>query len=724
MEQTNHNYPKFEAGQVLTSKALNDYFGYLEEQQRLTRTQLLGVGIINGLEFKFEGNALIITKGTAVTADGYLIDLPEDTSYTLAYKYDKTSNMLAKQNPLTGKTDAGFDEVLDKVEYVLYKDENDATLHNLIIDEKKYIPQYTPNANPYFFALMVDFISKNAITKCSELSCDIVQSNFEIEIRPVLIKKELLGENKLSIHHNTYSYKTINLQEKIKGNDYINIYDSINKNSYCLSGNTYNEFFQAIIYWLTGATKDGWTNQELYSSVSSLINRKTSLQQLLNNINGDRFDNLLTHIKSFKKPKNPVPGYYIQHLFNLETAIEEFFDYYNEFVDKYKFIPTGDTSFKRIVILGKEKCSSENEYRQCNDNILRNPQFIAARSLVEKALNRIFLLAESFNPDYKSNGKYGSNLNIFTYLKPNAKLGEKKMPEYYGQQLTNNDWRLDSDVNNSNTFEVAGSVVAENYFGLKKSTFALEIERIKCIYNIPIIVEYIPVGNINYIIDKYKKYYSKDTLYEVLFNFNDTRYVNFNNYNYNNDGYYLDNYLVPILNKIDTHSSFSETDARKSFDWLNRIMESYSSLDENVLSTLFYNLYENCETSYNHYYKQKQYVQCVLDYYLKNKDQSELFKTKWTETEFLRFKHIANIISENRYVSNSSLSNSDTKRKVLMYCLEYLRFYAYCNPIQIGGCPYDGKLTVFYTSDDEEKVLFVVGSYKDKHINDNNGWWE
>ena len=139
MEQTNNNFPKFDEGQVLTSQALNNYFGYLDEQQRLTRAKLLGVGIIDGLGVNYVGSKLIIRKGTAVTADGYLIELPEDTTYTLMHKYDKKSTVLATQNPLIETVDKDFETALKKVEYVFYKDKSDAAEHNV------------SSTSPYYF---------------------------------------------------------------------------------------------------------------------------------------------------------------------------------------------------------------------------------------------------------------------------------------------------------------------------------------------------------------------------------------------------------------------------------------------------------------------------------------------------------------------------------------------------------------------------------------------
>ena len=191
MEQNNHTYPKFEEGQVLTSKAMNSYFGYVDEQERLTRAQLLGVGIINGLEFNYKDNAITITKGTAVTADGYLIELPKDTTYTLAYEYDKNSDMLAKRNPLKETDDEEFNKMLSHIKYVLYENESDASKHNQNLSKSKNIPE---DLSKYIISLMVDFVSQDTITQCNELSCDIVQSNFQIEIRPVLINQKDYNE--------------------------------------------------------------------------------------------------------------------------------------------------------------------------------------------------------------------------------------------------------------------------------------------------------------------------------------------------------------------------------------------------------------------------------------------------------------------------------------------------------------------------------------------------
>lgn len=105
----NSDYPKFVADQVLTSDNLNDLFGYLDEQGRLIRTNLLGIGIVCGLEIitANDGSSITITKGVGITSSGYLISLPaveytrRTTGFFNAAKneyYDKLVNLDSKTN--------------------------------------------------------------------------------------------------------------------------------------------------------------------------------------------------------------------------------------------------------------------------------------------------------------------------------------------------------------------------------------------------------------------------------------------------------------------------------------------------------------------------------------------------------------------------------------------------------------------------------------------------
>ncbi|MFI5171332.1 MAG: hypothetical protein ACHQFW_03025, partial [Chitinophagales bacterium] len=67
-------YPVFVADQVLTPGHLNEITTYLDDQDRLTRNKLIGIGIACGLELNCSGSAISISKGVGVTSKGYLIN--------------------------------------------------------------------------------------------------------------------------------------------------------------------------------------------------------------------------------------------------------------------------------------------------------------------------------------------------------------------------------------------------------------------------------------------------------------------------------------------------------------------------------------------------------------------------------------------------------------------------------------------------------------------------
>ncbi|MGV3597812.1 MAG: hypothetical protein ACO1PI_08065 [Bacteroidota bacterium] len=103
---TINKYPVFENNQVLTADQLNAVRAYLDEQTRITRTYLIGTGIVCGLAVTMQKaqNRIHISKGTGVTSEGFLISLgdcnleyfrdfalPEGTSYP---HFVKTGNQL------------------------------------------------------------------------------------------------------------------------------------------------------------------------------------------------------------------------------------------------------------------------------------------------------------------------------------------------------------------------------------------------------------------------------------------------------------------------------------------------------------------------------------------------------------------------------------------------------------------------------------------------------
>lgn len=91
MKPTQDKYPHFEANQVLTSSHLNQVFDYLDEQERLTRANLIGIGIVCGLDFSLASAGSVrtinLTKGCGVGSAGYLLNEPENIALVSYREY-------------------------------------------------------------------------------------------------------------------------------------------------------------------------------------------------------------------------------------------------------------------------------------------------------------------------------------------------------------------------------------------------------------------------------------------------------------------------------------------------------------------------------------------------------------------------------------------------------------------------------------------------------------
>ncbi|MEO7312801.1 MAG: hypothetical protein ABIX01_20625 [Chitinophagaceae bacterium] len=99
-------YSVFERNQVLTHDHLNSISTYADYQQRLTRTLLLGAGIVCGLKVIFRKENVVVTKGSGITSDGDLLQLGEDLVLTGVSPFaDKDANYKSFSS-LVGDSDA------------------------------------------------------------------------------------------------------------------------------------------------------------------------------------------------------------------------------------------------------------------------------------------------------------------------------------------------------------------------------------------------------------------------------------------------------------------------------------------------------------------------------------------------------------------------------------------------------------------------------------------
>lgn len=99
LDTVSNRYTVFEPDQVLTHGQLNDVVSYLDDQQRLSRVTLAGVGLVGGLRVAVQGGLVRVTAGLGLSTDGDLLMLPADTLYDRFRPYDDSAPVYPPFHP-------------------------------------------------------------------------------------------------------------------------------------------------------------------------------------------------------------------------------------------------------------------------------------------------------------------------------------------------------------------------------------------------------------------------------------------------------------------------------------------------------------------------------------------------------------------------------------------------------------------------------------------------
>ncbi len=91
LRRLSDKYTVFEPDQVLTHGQLNSLSDWLDDQDRLSRVDLLGVGIVSGLRVGRRDAGVRVTRGLGVTTDGDLLRLPQERLYDRFRPYDRSA---------------------------------------------------------------------------------------------------------------------------------------------------------------------------------------------------------------------------------------------------------------------------------------------------------------------------------------------------------------------------------------------------------------------------------------------------------------------------------------------------------------------------------------------------------------------------------------------------------------------------------------------------------
>jgi hypothetical protein len=85
------SYTVFEQNQVLTPDQLNGVASFLDDQERITRVALLGVGIACGLWPSLASDGVHLSNGVGVTTDGDVLFIPQPAVYDRYKPYDSSA---------------------------------------------------------------------------------------------------------------------------------------------------------------------------------------------------------------------------------------------------------------------------------------------------------------------------------------------------------------------------------------------------------------------------------------------------------------------------------------------------------------------------------------------------------------------------------------------------------------------------------------------------------
>ena len=187
-------YPVFEADQVLSQKHLNKLIAYLEEQDRLSRTSLIGMGVVCGLEIdKPNSNSVIINCGTAITSLGFLIPF-ETTRYTHFKETTLSEEFLKpdtdKHEYLQGVYD--YSKIYEPFENVL-----ELVKAGALDDGKKPLTSNVLNDKVIMLLIEAPLIDEK---NCVAVDCADKGKRLQFKVRPLLVDRETLEDSDIALN--------------------------------------------------------------------------------------------------------------------------------------------------------------------------------------------------------------------------------------------------------------------------------------------------------------------------------------------------------------------------------------------------------------------------------------------------------------------------------------------------------------------------------------------
>jgi hypothetical protein len=431
-----NTYPVFESNQVLTSKQLNNLVNYLDQQNRLTRARLIGMGVVCGLEVSYDaaGTKLTISKGTGITSEGYLIGLGECIT--------------VKHRPYNLPVGTIYEPFVDS------GNKQDIQLFELLTESAEDGPDDEPLDDATFLGdkvvlLFIESFDKD-LKSCLGKSCDELGKERMLTLRKLLISKADLQKvwnrtntGKLdAVFPEKFKLPVINLQRVLfnPDNTHSTVYKDFSKNY----ADAVLQIFDKLIDALA----------ETYDIYRPLLLQSYGEKNPFKN---NPAINKLAKIQNFLNDADAAMNSYhgVQYVYDLfQDLILAYNEFKNTAFDLMSECCSDMSRFPRHLMIGEviPAASTVCEKSEFRHHFIQPPVYNLQKLLVQSTIslhNRIVLMVEMFDLK-RINETKGVEikklpLRITPSFEKTTLLSQRSIPWYY-------------NVNKSSSYSVLGNL--------------------------------------------------------------------------------------------------------------------------------------------------------------------------------------------------------------------------------------------------------------------------
>ncbi|WP_303924280.1 PKD domain-containing protein [Draconibacterium sediminis] len=412
-------YHTFVENQVLTEKQLNEFITYFDDQDRLTRVFLNGVGLVCGFKVSRSGTKITISQGVGVTTDGDLIQLQKavkksplkklvtgSLTFSMYKKFKDDAASYSRFRKLSGGEEMAF-EVLDLFE-----------LHPEDTEVEDVIPlSELADLNNMVVLLYLESFADDG-DLCTAIDCDnqgVAQIN---RLRVLLVSKtdaEFIASNDVVYTNHDRFEQYFNLPEPAVKRVILN---QINTSKY-------EELKRAYYDAIKGSTlNNNSTVTQLGQGISLIVKNFGKLLQV--SISQTALNSALSKLNSYFNFSAYGVPFDIQYRYDL---LKDLVDTYNELKDlllQLKQLCLPDiTAFPKHLMLGLLS-EVNSEPKDLRHDFYPSPASGCDGKEIEKAKNLLLKLFELIN-------NYNINSGEIRITPSNKlpELSQRSIPFYY-----------------------------------------------------------------------------------------------------------------------------------------------------------------------------------------------------------------------------------------------------------------------------------------------------